>query len=1678
MGNATCTQQLLALLRRNWTFKLRTGKSTLQEFIFPVLTVLFLVALTFLVSVTKSKTTLSSHAVRKIGRSLPSEHIHILCSPNTSEIQTVMNRTLKYLKSPLPLLSLYHSSAEAEEAYLNITTSVDAVGIQVIGIHFTELEDSSSIQYSLRFRARDIADTKIFFNHAHCYAWDRERLCEASIYYHTGFSTLQLALDTAIQSAFDTTATSLPDISVQMLPKTSVNLSTVSLMIVGAPLMFVITFVYFLQFLTVILVSEKETLVMQHMLLMGMRKSVYWLSWLILYVGIVAGMTVVITLICWMTSMFANCNIAILFLLFLLYGLTMIFLSFLATPFFRKAELAGNVVSLAAMMFGCLYMAVAYTRDFSHRDGPVSAIPSWCQWLLALLSPVAFSLALDQIEYIGVYKGGLNAETMVIGEFPVYGALIMLTVDCVIYLLLAIYFDIAFGGQGSKKRNFCFFLNPLFWRRPPSVLVMRDHEPVEQMIDIVGQTDVKCEPVPAEFASKNVITLRGISKSFHSAKKMALEDLSLDIYEGQITALLGHNGAGKTTLLNILTGLTSSTSGSASVCGCDVSSPRDMTAVRSMMGVCAQSNIMSAELTCCDHLRLFAQLKGVDSSSVDAAVTKCLEDVGLAAERDIMSKKLSGGQKRKLSLAMAIIGEPRILFLDEPTAGLDPVARRSVWSLLKRMKPERVIVLTTHYMDEADLLADRKAIISHGRLKCVGSSFFLKTHFGIGYQLSVDIERSSDASLASSNLTQHIQRYVEDATLLRTQGQELIFTLPLASADKFADLFRSLEERVGEQAAGGEDLVIHGYGISMTTLEEVFMRIELENEEERAYAAERNLATFCETQAAGCTAECVELQDLEKPSGEFSRLMAEDDVVEPPKPSCWHQIKALTKIRFLSEKRMPSQWLVRIIMPVALELFVALRWVVPAALLTSSHLELKAGYYVNNSFDSQSAMNPGLAFLSSSPAERFVSTLNASGIHVDILKNDVNLSAVGPYYIGINFTDMTSNSLVATILYNYTAVHALPVATNLITSTRLRMINSSARIHAYIWPWPEPELFDNHKHFAMTMMMSMIGLALILVVPTFAAEIVRDRRLKCRRQLRVSGVPFIAYWSAQFIVDIIQLVIAAMLSILIFVTFQVPAVMYPGAMLSFVLFFIGYLPDLLLLTYVLTFTFHNYQTARAVLPTLYLIYGFVPYVVILVLRRFLSAADLFIEIIILLFNPLLGVLAAVGHITEVYVTAATAANSIRPEIDINDYFVHAENARHFWAILVMPIFHILCLSFLLWKFESSVQDGEVDVCARKQQPQILPAGEQHEALNAEEAAVLLVRNLHKEYRRGRPKCLGLKRVGRDGVTDAVKVAVVNSSFTVECGEIFGLLGPNGAGKSTTLNAIIAETQPTAGNVRVCGQEIQPNESYLFRNIGFSPQEDPLWPVITLEEHLKCYAELRGISKPEVETVVRRMINAMKVGEHRKKYAKKLSGGTKRKLAYMMSMLGGPRVILLDEPSTGMDPVSRRFFWDTVLAVFNGSSRRCCLLTTHHMEEADVLCSRVAIMVNGEIKCMGSTQHLKSTHGGGYMLEVDVEPSTADIFDEDAVSTQQGRVSEEICGQLFVNARCTEQFGRHSVYHIPQTSVQRLSEVFSHLQRMKQDALISEYSFSQSSLEQVFLELARSQVEDELSPDML
>jgi len=156
-----------------------------------------------------------------------------------------------------------------------------------------------------------------------------------------------------------------------------------------------------------------------------------------------------------------------------------------------------------------------------------------------------------------------------------------------------------------------------------------------------------------------------------------------------------------------------------------------------MMGICPQHDVIFEDLTVREHLEVFGKLRKIKSDHLEKDIEKITADVGIQAKLKARAKTLSGGQKRRLSLAIALIGDSKLVLLDEPTSGMDPTARRHMWDLLKNYKEGRVVILTTHYMDEADVLGDTIAIMSRGKIECVGDSLTLKREYGVGYLLDV-----------------------------------------------------------------------------------------------------------------------------------------------------------------------------------------------------------------------------------------------------------------------------------------------------------------------------------------------------------------------------------------------------------------------------------------------------------------------------------------------------------------------------------------------------------------------------------------------------------------------------------------------------------------------------------------------------------------------------------------------------------------------------------------------------------------------------------------------------------------------------------------------------------------------------------------------------------------------------
>ena len=267
---------------------------------------------------------------------------------------------------------------------------------------------------------------------------------------------------------------------------------------------------------------------------------------------------------------------------------------------------------------------------------------------------------------------------------------------------------------------------------------------------------------------------------------------------------------------------------------------------------------------------------------------------------DAQVKTLSGGMKRRLNVAMAIIGDPRVIFLDEPTSGMDPTSRREIWQLLEKRKQGHVIVLCTHFMDEADFLGDRIVVMSKGRLQVAGSSLFLKGKFGIGYHMSVAKEDGADDAAVLAV----IQKHVPAAAIEESSKTAVMVNLPRDSTVAFGAILEELED-------AKETLHISSAGVAATSLEEVFVNLASEAEAE---AAASPMAP-AEKEGGEKTAE-KEGEKKETETGvAMLRETAEEFPVVEPVPTAREQLKALLWKRWVMSSRQKKELLQQIIMP-------------------------------------------------------------------------------------------------------------------------------------------------------------------------------------------------------------------------------------------------------------------------------------------------------------------------------------------------------------------------------------------------------------------------------------------------------------------------------------------------------------------------------------------------------------------------------------------------------------------------------------------------------------------------------------------------------------------------------------------------------------------------------------------
>ncbi|KAM6050796.1 ATP-binding cassette sub-family A member 9-like isoform 2-T2 [Chlamydotis macqueenii] len=1449
--------------------------------------------------------------------------------------------------------------------------------------------------YRLRFQSYSVISPNDAFEHIEICSNFSSSSCKIPLYWYGGFLSVQSSIDAAVieMKTNHSVWEEMKSISGVRLKSPSIK-PMYKLVYIWFIFYVILCFSPYMYFLSVKVIREKKKLKVL-MRAMGLQDIAFWLSWSLLYTVYVAIMASLLALIMIREVIYDYSFFEIYFFYFF-YGIACIHFSFMLSSLLKRSNIASFVGFVLHIIFGLLGF-------FTWFD----ILPPSLEWVFNLFSPFAFTAGISKM---------LKAEKYGPALYPFLNLYLILTLDSVLYFLLAIYFDKVLPGKYGVPYPPSYFLRPSYWFKPRSRYVgvqaggESSHDPI---------LSNNSEPMPPGFDGKEAIRLNNVKKIYKKKDKRteALKGLSLNIYEGQITALLGHSGSGKTALLNVLSGFSKPSAGSATIYNYKVSEVQDMEGIQAMVGICPQFNLHFEALTVKENLKTFAHVKGIQWKEVEQEVQKVLTVLDLTDLQDIRADTLSGGQKRKLSLGIAILGNPQVLLLDEPTAGLDPCSRHHVWSLLKERQAGRVTVFTTQSMEEADAHADRKAFLSNGRLQCVGSSLYLKRKWGIGYHLRMSINDLCDPERTSSL----VRQYVPDAVLKGQKRDELCYMLPLENTDSFPDLFSHLESSLLQGVVN--------YEVSRTTLRDVFLKLEGE--------------------------EAVNQEDTDLEERDQSQLVfSEQGSAAVSGMALWRQqVRAVMRVRFLKLKH-EGKFLRSILLFFGIFILPMLMIFTGLQLWEStSNWEITASSYFLPTEEKIQNKSSNLLILNDtgSEIEDFIAALKAQNIIPEITL-EKNITSI-PFHNGAIKISLEGKSYRFTVMCSAEPINCFPLLVNILSNTFLRLFNSTARIRV----WSEPFYTIRSPEVKSDIFFICLSYMLILasgLPPHFAVSSMEDYKLQARAQLRLAGLFPSAYWCGQALVDIPLFWTLLCLMFGVVLLFNRVCPLQPGTVLPLIICVIGYGTSLVLLVYLIAFKFRTRRSNRYIWSSVFVLVNFTLY-----MFNDFHNAFYFISSTLIPVFPLVGWLIFSTPHFLVFHT------------------IGLESWNHVFVAVFAPYIHCVIFALLLRCLE--MRYGEVvtrlDPVFRIQQRRAVarqnrdPPGEEPPEVQAErervrsamaslqqeEETVIVVNSLRKEYEDKKASSIFKKKK---------KVAVKNLSLSVKKGEVLGLLGPNGAGKSTTINMISGDILVTAGEVLLKGHDAAPPSPGQGspQHLGHCPQQDPLWPGLTVHQHLEVYAAVRGMRKEDAAVTISRIAKALDLQKHLKTPARRLPAGEARKLCFALSVLGDPMVMLWDEPSVGMDLKGQCRMWKVIQTAMKGKER-AAVLSTQYLEEAAAMCDRVAILVSGQLRYIGSLEDLKSKFGMSYHLEVKM----TDVGQSDVLHAEILR--------LFPHAARQERTSSLLIYKIPMEDALPLSQSFSKLEAAKRNFRLEEYSLSLHTLQQVFVDLTRDL--EEHNPDV-
>ncbi|KAM6269041.1 glucosylceramide transporter ABCA12 [Porphyrio hochstetteri] len=1484
------------------------------------------------------------------------------------------------------------------------------------------------------------------------------------------------------------------------------------------------------------LVQEKDLRLYEYMKMMGVNASSHFIAWFIECAIFLLITVTFLIIVLKVGDILPKTNTALLFLYLMDYSLSIIAMSYFISVFFNNTNIAALVGSLVYILTFFPFIVLLVIEN--HLSFSVKS-------LLSLLSPTAFSYA---SQYIARYEAqgiGLQWDNMykspMIGDNTSFGWMCwLILIDSFIYFILGWYIRNVFPGRYGMAAPWYFPLLPSYWVEYNSYLPFWNEKrrgllftklflrKEATLSNKICASPSHLEPEPTDLTLG--VSLRGITKVYGS--KAAVDNLNLNFYEGNITSLLGHNGAGKTTTISILTGLFPTSSGTIFVYGKDIRTDQEV--IRKNMGVCMQHNVLFNYLTTKEHLLLYGYIKVPHWSEPELyeEVKRTLKETGLYSHRHKLAGSLSGGMKRKLSIAIALLGGSKVVILDEPTTGVDPCSRRSIWEIISKNKKGRTIILSTHHLDEAEVLSDRIAFLEHGGLKCCGSPFYLKETFGDGYHLTLTKKKNMIEECDTTAVTSLIQSHLPEAYLKEDIGGELVYVLPpfkSTVSGAYQALLRALDTSLN-------DLHLGCYGISNTTVEEVFLNLTKELGKDRQEDAE------LPQQLPGASSQ-IGSDEMSMNTDTFTER--DDPLLIRSKslqglPLLLKKTSALFVKRFHHTRRDVRGFIAQVILPV---LFVMAAMGLgtlrtketeyPELLLSPSLYGSsdQADFFGNSNETTDALVASMLAFPGTDntcmnesnpqclqedmlgqwiisgdqralysacnctngiqtcpptnytpPHRRTFSTrtiYNLTGHDVETYilatTKDFLQKRYGGWSFGLPLTTdlqfdirpVPANRTLTKVWYNPEGYHSLPAYLNSLNNFILRANlpkNETSRYGIFLSAHPYPGGQSQEQVMLNSLLDIIVSMSVLvgysITTASFVLYVVKEHQTKAKQLQHISGMGTTSYWVTNFIYDLVLFMVPIGLSIGVISSFQIPAFCNNNNLLAVFLLLLLFGYATFSWMYLLAGVFKETGMAFIVYVCVNLFFGIntiiTHSVVFLISQEKATDQGLHdlaenLRHAFLLFpqfcfgyglielsqdQALLGFLKAYGvdYPDKTFELDKTTSKLFAMFIQGTVFFairltVQDRTIQKVWNNILEFVFDRVHGKTSLLP-HAAEEDGDVQAERNR-----VESGKA-------DFDVVQLQNLTKIYH------LPHKRI----------VAVKNISLGIPAGECFGLLGVNGAGKTTIFKMLTGDIGASSGRLRIqdhSGSLNDISEAH-WSLFGYCPQEDALDDLLTVEEHMYYYARLHGIPERDIKGVVLQLLYRLNLMAYKDRVTSMCSYGTNRKLSTALALIGNPLILLLDEPSSGMDPNAKRHLWKIISEEVQ--NKCSVILTSHSMEECEALCTRLAIMVNGSFQCIGSLQHIKSRFGRGFTVKMHLNSNT--------VSTE---MLTEFMKLHFPNTCLKDRHFNMVEYHVP-VSAGGVANIFDLLESSKAAFNIRHFSVSQTTLEEVFINFAKDQAD--------